>query len=62
MHVIVNGTEVAVPDAATVADLAGDVRGRAVAVNGRVVPRGAHATIGLADGDVVEIVTAVQGG
>jgi sulfur carrier protein len=62
MHLIVNGTEVAVSDAATVADLAGDARGRAVAVNGRVVPRDRHVTTRLVDGDEVEIVTAVQGG
>lgn len=36
--------------------------GVAVAVNGEVVPRGAWALHLLAAGDVVEIVTAVQGG
>jgi sulfur carrier protein len=62
MHVTLNGTVVAVPDSATVAELAGDARGRAVAVNGAVVPRDRHETTRLADGDRVEIVTAVQGG
>lgn len=36
--------------------------GVAVAVNGEVVPRAAWAARLLADGDVVEVVTAVQGG
>ena len=36
--------------------------GMAVAVNGAVVPRGHHATHALADGDVIDIVTATQGG
>jgi sulfur carrier protein len=36
--------------------------GVAVAVNGEVVPRSGWATPRLAEGDVVEIVTAVQGG
>lgn len=38
-----------------------DPRGLAVAVNGEVVPRAEHGRP-LAEGDVVEIVTAVQGG
>ena len=57
-----------VTDAATVADLLehrlGDARphGVAVAVNEEVVPRGEWSSWQLADGDVVEVVTAVQGG
>jgi sulfur carrier protein len=39
-----------------------DARGIAVAVNECVVPRARHAAYTLGDGDVVEIVTAVQGG
>ncbi len=39
-----------------------DARGIAVAVNDCVVPRARHASYTLGDGDVVEIVTAVQGG
>jgi sulfur carrier protein len=57
-----------VTDAATVAELLerrlGDTRphGVAVAVNEEVVPRGEWASWQLVDGDVVEVVTAVQGG
>jgi len=39
-----------------------DARGIAVAVNECVVPRARQAAYTLGDGDVVEIVTAVQGG
>lgn len=52
--------------AATVADLLvadGAPRsGTAVAVNGEVVPRARQAGHDLAEGDVVDVVTAVQGG
>ena len=37
-------------------------RGVAVAVNGTVVPRSTWATVSLADGDAVEVLTAAQGG
>ena len=37
-------------------------RGVAVAVNGTVVPRSTWATVPLADGDAVEVLTAAQGG
>jgi len=37
-------------------------RGVAVALNGTVVPRAQWATTALRDGDVVEIVRAMQGG
>lgn len=49
----------------SVADLVaeqGVSRGVAVAVNGEVVARGAWGTRRIADGDHLEIVTAVQGG
>lgn len=36
--------------------------GVAVALNGQVVPRSLHSTLRLRDGDVVDVVTAVQGG
>jgi sulfur carrier protein len=36
--------------------------GVAAAVNGEVVPRTAWASTQLADGDQIEVVTAVQGG
>jgi sulfur carrier protein len=42
--------------------LAPDRRGLAVAVNGRVVPRGAWAETRLEDGDSVEIVKPFSGG
>ncbi len=62
MQLTVNGERTSVSDTATLADLVGDASGRAVAVNGVVVPRDRHASTPLTDGDVVEIVTAVQGG
>jgi sulfur carrier protein len=62
MHVTVNGEQTSVSSAATLADLIGDASGRAAAVNGVVVPRDRHASTSLSEGDVVEIVTAVQGG
>ena len=47
----------------TVADLLpADPRGHAVAVNGSIVLRAEHAATPLCEGDVVEIVAAVQGG
>lgn len=66
--ITVNGQRRDLPDGAVVADvvaelLPGDTRrGVAVAVNGEVVPRAAWATTRLADGDRVEVLTAVQGG
>ncbi|MDR6175803.1 sulfur carrier protein [Nocardioides zeae] len=48
--------------AALVAATVGDPAGHAVALNGVVVRRADHHDTPLADGDVVEIVTAVQGG
>ena len=66
MNLLVNGAPVPVEPDATVADLldlnVGRPDGRAVAVNGEVVPRTRHHLHALADGDVVEVVTAVQGG
>ena len=67
IRIRVNGVEERLA-AATVGDvlkareLALDARGIAVALNGRVVPRAAWATMPLADGDDVEIVRAMQGG
>jgi sulfur carrier protein len=50
-------------DAATLLELVGPVPdGHAVAVNHEVVPRAEHGTRLLADGDVVDVVTAVAGG
>jgi sulfur carrier protein len=67
MTITFNGEALAI-DAGTVADLLtlrlDDPRphGVAVAVNDEVVPRDDWPRRPLADGDVVEVVTAVQGG
>ena len=67
MTITFNG-EVVAAAAATVADLLAlrlddrRPRGVAVAVNEEVVPRADWPRWPLADGDVVEVVTAVQGG
>lgn len=63
MNVIVNGSPRDLGPRAVIADLLPpDPGGIAVALNESVVPRAEHATTRLADGDVVDIVTAVQGG
>jgi sulfur carrier protein len=62
----VNGEARTVPDPANLADLVSTVTDRtagiAVAVNGDVVPRTRWPEQALADGDAIEILTAVQGG
>jgi sulfur carrier protein len=62
MKLTINGEPHEV-DAAMLSDVVppGSV-GVAVAVNGSVVPRGIHDSHPLADGDVIDIVTATQGG
>ena len=66
MTLTVNGDPRELPSGATLADLVAQLvpssRGVAAAVNGEVVPRRAWPDTPLADGSVVEIVTAVQGG
>jgi sulfur carrier protein len=67
MRVHVNGTPQELPKGATVADaVAAHARTPpervAVALNGEVVPRRAWADAGLAEGDRVEVVAAIQGG
>lgn len=67
MNLIVNGKPSSVADTTTVSDLVTSltgerVHGVAVAVNDQVVPRSAWHDTALADGDSVEILTAVQGG
>jgi sulfur carrier protein len=66
MELTINGKPRAVDDSVTLADLLADMfgasRGRAVAVDGEVVPRGDWTTFVLRDGHAVEILTAVQGG
>jgi sulfur carrier protein len=63
-----NGEERELEDAATVADAVlatgadPDGRGLACAVDGDVVPRRQWATTRLTQGQVVEVVQAVQGG
>lgn len=66
MTVSVNGRRQDLPEGATVADLvdrlAAPGRGTAVAVGGEVLPRGQWPTRRLSEGDVVELLVAVQGG
>jgi sulfur carrier protein len=68
MSVTVNGDAHQLPEGATVASLvesldnAPDGRGVAVAVGGEVVPRAQWPSTRLADGALVEVVVAVQGG
>lgn len=65
---IVNGAERAVPESATVADVAALVgvaaaeAGTAVALDGRVVPRGEWGATVVVDGARVEVVRAAAGG
>ena len=62
MLITLNGSPVETA-APTVAALLGDVApGRAVAVNGDVLPRAALRDHPLAGGDVIEVVEAVAGG
>ena len=66
MHVVINGVGRALPDGSTVAEAMAMVteraRGVAVAVNGEVVPRTSWPGAALRDGDLVEVLTAAQGG
>jgi sulfur carrier protein len=66
MKVIVNGDPFELADGATAAVairlLTSAASGIAVAVNGEVVRRSAWDSTVLADGDQVEVLTAVQGG
>jgi sulfur carrier protein len=65
-QVTVNGDTRELPQDTTLADLVAQLtaspRGIAAAVDGEVVPRRAWPDTPLADGSVVEIVSAVQGG
>ena len=64
--ILVNGSELALPAGTTVAELVSSwcpsPVGIAVARNREVVPRSAWSSTGLADRDVVEIVSAAAGG
>ncbi|MBT2586009.1 sulfur carrier protein ThiS [Arthrobacter sp. ISL-95] len=78
MNIKLNGTDHAVSDDASVSTLVTAITGRvldprgqaadggklgvAVARNSEVVPRSQWAATALADGDELELVTAVQGG
>ena len=57
-HELSDGTTVA----ALIDIVAGSSRGRAAVVDGEVVPRSAWPVTQLRDGQVVELITAVQGG
>jgi sulfur carrier protein len=66
MDIQFNGEARTLPPDATLADLLhreGLAQRRVAAeINGEIVPRGAHATRVLADGDRVEVVHALGGG
>jgi sulfur carrier protein len=66
MKVIINGTAHDLAAATTLADavrlLTTSASGVAAAVNGEVVRRASWDTTPVADGDLIEVITAVQGG
>ena len=78
MNITLNGTGHSLPDGASVGTLVSQVTGRPLAPNGQsadgrkigvavarnaeVVPRSQWHGTALADGDDIELVTAVQGG
>ncbi|WP_169978614.1 MULTISPECIES: sulfur carrier protein ThiS [unclassified Microbispora] len=66
MKVTINGGTAELPEGATVGDavrtLTSLMSGVAVALNGEVVSRSAWDSTQVADGDGVEVLTAVQGG
>lgn len=57
-HDIASGTTLA----SLMSDLTGSTRGSAAVVDGAVVPRREWPDFALQDGQVVELITAVQGG
>jgi sulfur carrier protein len=66
MKITVNGQPREVASTLTLTELLteqlGTTRGSAAAVDGEVVPRTNWPTFTLADGQAVELITAVQGG
>lgn len=66
MKVVINGTPHDLDDGASVATcvayLTTATTGVAAAVNGEVVRRSSWAQTPVRDGDLVEVITAVQGG
>ena len=66
MKLLVNGDRKEVAEGATIADLVKEMEtprsGVAVAVNGEVVPRAGWKEASLAEGDHVEVLSAIGGG
>jgi sulfur carrier protein len=67
MNVTINGTKTEVGSATKVGDVAAELaRGRrsgvAIAINGEVVPKSEWERVALAEGDRVEVLTAIGGG
>jgi sulfur carrier protein len=66
MTITINGAARELTDDTTLAalmtDLTGSTRGSAAVVDGEVVPRREWSEFRLRDGQVVELITAVQGG
>ncbi len=65
MNIVVNGEQTSLADVATVSDLiaALDIEGNvAVEINREIVSRSTFEYHQLADGDEIEIVTAIGGG
>ena len=68
MIITLNGDQAEVPDGTSLEGLLagsgrdGRRRGIAIAVNGSVVPRGLWIEQQVAEGDIVELLTATQGG
>jgi sulfur carrier protein len=66
VNVVVNGAPDELPEGSTIAEVVAarskTDQGVAVAVNDQVVTRSTWSEVTLADGDRVEILTAVQGG
>jgi sulfur carrier protein len=66
MNLTINGDIQTVAEELTLAallqELTGTNRGSAAAVDGEVIPRSEWSTYRLQDGQVVEVLTAVQGG
>jgi|GEM_PF-2349671 len=62
LTILLDGEPVRADPGSTLGDLVDVGHGCAVAVNGQVVPRTAHTSTVLVSGDVVDVVTAVQGG
>lgn len=57
-HILDDGTTIDV----LISSVTGSTRGSAAAVDGEVVPRSAWPVTVLREGQVVELITAVQGG